>query len=123
MAPGPGAHGEREVRTLTADEDPGANPIGTELVYEDEEVRVWRIRLAPGGEAPWHVHRLQYTTVAVSGGVLERENDDGSVDRLSISPGDLMRWHEGSLRHMVRNVGPTPFSNVIVEIKGTSTGP
>jgi quercetin dioxygenase-like cupin family protein len=105
-----------------ATDDPRANPIGTELVYEDDGVRVWKIELAPGAEAPWHTHHLHYTTVIVEGGVLERENDDGTVDRLEVAPGDLMRWHEGSLRHMVRNAGSTRFSNVIVEVKGTSTG-
>lgn len=106
-----------------ADEDmSGANPIGTELVYEDDAMRIWRIELAPGAEAPWHTHRLHYTTVVVESGVLERENDDGSVDRLEVQAGDLMRWQEGSFRHMVRNVGATTFRNVIVELKGTSTG-
>ena len=30
-----------------------------------------------------------------------------------------MRGSQGTIRHMVRNVGDTAFSNVIVEIKGT----
>jgi quercetin dioxygenase-like cupin family protein len=34
------------------------NPIGTELVFEDAHVRVWRIVLEPGDEAPWHTHAL-----------------------------------------------------------------
>ena len=28
--------------------DVAANPIGTELIYEDERIRVWRIDLEPG---------------------------------------------------------------------------
>ena len=36
--------------------DPKTNPIGTELVYEDDAVRVWRIELAPGEVAGWHTH-------------------------------------------------------------------
>jgi quercetin dioxygenase-like cupin family protein len=100
-------------------EDPTRNPIGTELVYEDDAVRVWRIELAPGEEAPWHTHELDYTTVVIEGGLVERPNDDGTIDRFDLKPGDLMRGHEGTIRHMVRNVGTTRFSNVIVEIKGT----
>jgi hypothetical protein len=30
-----------------------------------------------------------------------------------------MRGRQGTIRHMVRNVGDTPFSNVIIELKGT----
>jgi quercetin dioxygenase-like cupin family protein len=100
-------------------EDPTQNPIGTELVYEDDAVRVWRIDLAPGEKAPWHTHRLDYTTVVIEGGIVERENDDGTVDRFDLKPGDLMRGREGTIRHMVRNVGPTKFANIIVEVKGT----
>jgi hypothetical protein len=50
---------------------------------------------------------------------VERENDDGTVDRFDLKPGDLMRGREGTIRHMVRNVGPTKFANIIVEVKGT----
>ncbi len=96
-----------------------ANPIGTELVYEDEAVKIWRIALAPGEEAPWHTHLLDYTTVVVDGGVVERPNDDGTTDRFELKPGDFMRGRQGTIRHMVRNVGDTAFSNVIIELKGT----
>jgi quercetin dioxygenase-like cupin family protein len=100
-------------------DDPKRNPIGSQLVYEDDAVRIWRIHLEPGEEAPWHTHVLDYRTVVVRGGVVERPNADGSVDRFELKPGDLMRGQEGTIRHMVRNVGATPFSNVIVELKGT----
>lgn len=102
--------------------DPALNPIGTALVYEDDSVRVWRIDLEPGEEAGWHTHELDYTTVVLEGEVVERPNADGSVDRIEVKPGQLMRWYQGPLRHMLRNVGSKPFRNVIVEIKGTSTG-
>src|SRR5262249_15692778 len=61
--------------------DPKSNPIGTELVYEDDSVRVWRIELAPGETAGWHTHYLDYTTVVVEGDVVERPNADGSGER------------------------------------------
>lgn len=100
-------------------DDPQANPIGTALVFEDHAVRIWRIDLEPGEDAPWHTHELDYTTVVVQGGVVERENDDGTVDRFELEPGDVMRGKDGTIRHMVRNVGQTTFANVIVEVKGT----
>ena len=55
----------------------------------------------------------------VEGGTVERPNDDGSVDRFELRPGDVMRGRDGTIRHMVRNVGTTRFANVIVEQKGT----
>jgi hypothetical protein len=95
-----------------------ANPIGTELVFEDDVVRVWQIVLEPGQEAPYHTHLLDYTTVTVEGATLERLNGDGTVDRIESVPGRFMRWYQGSQVHGLRNVGTTRFRNVIVEIKG-----
>jgi quercetin dioxygenase-like cupin family protein len=99
-------------------EEIAANPIGTELLFEDESVRIWQIVLAPGAEAPTHTHWLDYTTVTVEGSTLERLNGDGTVDRIEAVPGRAMRWHEGSQTHGLRNVGRTRFRNVIVERKG-----
>jgi quercetin dioxygenase-like cupin family protein len=94
------------------------NPIGTELIFEDDRVRVWRIELAPGEEAAFHTHELDYTTVVVDGEVVERPNGDGTVDRIELQAGAIMRWYQGTQRHGLKNVGARPFRNVIVEIKG-----
>jgi hypothetical protein len=102
---------------MAVSEDPGSNPIGTELVFEDEHVRVWRIVLEPGEEAAWHTHRLDYTSVSIEGDVIERRNADGSVDRHAVEPGAFTRWHQSTERHMLRNVGKARFANVIVEVK------
>jgi hypothetical protein len=100
--------------------DPTSNPIGTELVFEDEYVRIWRIDLQPGEVAGLHTHYLDYTSVIIEGSVVERPNGDGTVDRLQVKPGDFMRWHQGTQQHSLRNVGPDRFRNVIVEIKSLS---
>jgi beta-alanine degradation protein BauB len=105
---------------MTTPADIAANPIGTELIFEDDRVRIWRIELAPGEEAAFHTHELDYTTVVVEGDVVERPNADGTVDRIEVSPGGIMRWHQGTRRHGLRNVGSRPFRNVIVELKGVT---
>ena len=107
---------------MSSADDAAGNPIGTELVFEDDAVRIWRIELEPGQEAGWHTHHLDYTSIIVEGDVVERPNADGTVDRIEVAPGAFMRWHQGTLRHALRNVGRQRFRNVIVEIKNTSTG-
>lgn len=102
---------------MTTPAEQAANPIGTDLIYDDDRVRVWRIELAPGEEAAFHTHELDYTTVVVEGDVVERPNEDGTVDRIEVMPGGVMRWHQGTRRHGLRNAGSVPFKNVIVEIK------
>lgn len=104
---------------MLSPEDIAANPIGTHLIFEDDQVRIWQIVLEPGQEAPTHTHLLDYTTITVEGSTLERLNGDGSVDRTQPEPGRIMRWHQGTQTHGLRNVGNTRFRNVIVEIKDT----
>ncbi|MCC6176931.1 MAG: hypothetical protein IT305_16600 [Chloroflexi bacterium] len=94
-----------------------ANPIGTDLIYEDERIRVWRIDLEPGQIADFHTHELDYTTVVVDGDVVERPNSDGTTDRITVKPGQIMRWYDGTQRHGLKNGGTKTFRNVIVEIK------
>ncbi|MFN8525786.1 MAG: hypothetical protein U0821_22020 [Chloroflexota bacterium] len=105
---------------LTPDEI-AANPIGTDLVYEDDAIRIWRIVLQPGEVAGTHTHLLDYTTVVVEGDMVDRPNGDGTVDQISVAPGQLMRWHQGTQEHSLKNSGKVPFRNVIVELKGAPT--
>ncbi len=93
------------------------NPIGTELIFEDAHVRVWRIVLEPGAEAPWHTHELDYTSISIEGDVIERLNADGTTERIVVRPGAFTRWYQSTQRLTLRNVGATRFSNVIVEVK------
>jgi len=94
-----------------------ANPIGTDLIFEDERVRIWQIVLEPGQAAPTHTHLLDYTTVTVEGSTLERLNADGTVDRSEAKPGRVLRWYQSTRTHGLRNVGTTRFHNIIIELK------
>ena len=93
------------------------NPIGTELLFEDDRVRVWQIVLEPGQEAGFHTHYLDYTTITLEGDVVERHNEDGTIDRNEVRPGRVGRWYQSTRRHGLRNVGAKRFRNVIVELK------
>jgi hypothetical protein len=73
-----------------------ANPIGTEMIFEDDRVRIWTIDLAPGEEAPFHTHLLDYTTVTIEGDMVERINADGSRDRIAAQPGAVSRWYQST---------------------------
>lgn len=111
----PSGGGEPNVLTP---EDIASNPIGTELIFEDDKVRIWQIVLEPGQEAPVHTHHLDYTTITIEPSTLERLNGDGSIDRSVGTPGKVSRWYRSTRTHGLRNVGTTRFRNVIVELKG-----
>ncbi|MGE3268099.1 MAG: hypothetical protein AB7P40_05085 [Chloroflexota bacterium] len=103
---------------MLSPEEIAANPIGTDLIYEDDRIRVWRIDLEPGQVADFHTHELDYTTVVIDGDMVDRPNDDGTTDSIPVQPGQLMRWYQGTQRHGLKNSGKKTFRNIIVEIKG-----
>ena len=92
--------------------------VGTDLLYEDDDVRIWSIVLAPGQTADWHTHRLDYAVVTVQPGKNRRRNGDGSEDILENVRGAVRfdRVGDGQ-RHDLTNVGETTYRNVIVELK------
>src|ERR687884_144202 len=103
---------QSETRQLVTD-------IGTELLFENEAVRVWSMELAPGEDSPYHVHKLDYlfvyTTpskigfVEPSGAQGEtREYGDGFVNYLTVGDG---------LTHQIRNVADIPHRQILVEFK------
>src|SRR5204863_6747518 len=41
--------------------------IGTKVVFEDDAVRVWQLRLAPGEKSAIHRHELDHLLIQVAG--------------------------------------------------------
>ena len=37
--------------------------IGTEILFENDQVRVWDMQVAPGGKKAWHHHMLDYVII------------------------------------------------------------
>jgi beta-alanine degradation protein BauB len=93
--------------------------IGTELLFENEVVRVWSMTLEPGQAFPYHEHRLDYLYVYVTpsriafmetpGRVTEvRDYADGYVSYVSVGEG---------ITHQIRNDARIPHRQILVELK------
>ena len=90
--------------------------IATQLILENDKVRIWNLVVAPGESSDWHLHENDYVTVVVEGGNLDVEYDDGSVER---SPSELGSWrYHGDHRiHRVTNKTNSTYRNVLIELK------
>ncbi|MCK0517611.1 hypothetical protein [Williamsia sp. DF01-3] len=91
--------------------------VGSRLLSENDRVRVWEIRLAPGER--WHAHRhvLDYFWTAINAGRSRQHTHDGTVREVSYSAGETRHFHfaEGEfLLHDIENIGDTDlvFSTV-----------
>jgi hypothetical protein len=43
-------------------------PIGDKILFENDQVRVWSVNLAPGQRQSWHRHDLPYLIVPLTKG-------------------------------------------------------
>ena len=96
--------------------------IGTEILFENNAVRVWDMRLAPGESSGVHSHEKDYLFVYVTpdstmevhlsnGDVLSESSDDGAVKYFVVG-----RHPNATATHELRNVGSTPHRQIIVEL-------
>jgi len=82
--------------------------VGSRLLSENERVRVWEIRLAPGQR--WHVHRhvLDYFWTAVNAGRSRQHTSDGTTREVAYEAGETRHFAfaEGQyLLHDIENIG------------------
>lgn len=91
--------------------------VGSELLYENDAVRVWFMDLAPGQSAPVHRHELDYLFVYTTPSRIKlfqggeegtEEFDDGFTRFITV---------DEPLEHHIQNVADVPHRQVLVELK------
>lgn len=93
-------------------------PVGQEIVFENDRVRVWHIRLAPGESQPLHRHDYPYLVVAVQGAKNVVQTVAGEkIDADEPTGGVVFR--EPGATHMLTNVGDTTYVARLVELKSS----
>ncbi len=96
--------------------------VGTKLLFEDERVRVWQVRLAPGEQGAVHRHDLDHLLVQVAGDRIavapEPDSEGPFRDYLEadVIPGAVVRVARGGVER-ARNVGKEPYLEVVIELK------
>jgi len=102
-------------------------PIGTNVIYEDDRVRVWRLKLAPGTDSSTHQHELDHLLIQIAGdriAVLPEPDTSGPYrDRLEadVVPGAVTYVPRGGVE-TARNVGERTYLEIIVELKDHTVG-
>ncbi len=96
--------------------------VGTKVVYEDDAVRVWRLKLAPGEESPIHRHELDHLLIQVRGDriavIPELDTEGPFTEELAadVVPGAVVHVRRGGVER-ARNLGNDPYLEIIVELK------
>jgi hypothetical protein len=96
--------------------------VGTEIVFENDRVRIWQLRLAPGERSAIHRHEMDNVLIQISGDRIaaEPEADTQGPYRDYIAadliPGAAIFVERGGIETAV-NIGKEPYLEVIVELK------
>ena len=96
--------------------------VGTKVVFENGQVRVWVLRLAPGERSAVHQHDLDHLLIQISGDriAVEPEPDAAGPHRdyieAPVIPGMVVHVPKGGIETAV-NVGAEPYYEIIVELK------
>ncbi|MCU1380378.1 MAG: hypothetical protein JWN29_3361 [Acidimicrobiales bacterium] len=97
-------------------------PVGSEIVFENDRVRIWQLRLAPGERSAIHRHELDNILIQIAGDRIaaEPEPDTEGPYREYIEaepiPGAAIYVTRGGVETAV-NTGTQPYLEVIVELK------
>ncbi len=102
----------------------GVERVGSKLLFENDRVRVWELRLAPGQREALHEHKLDYVMVQIDGDKVagEFEPDSGgpwggeSYVEGDVRNGQVIFATRGG-KERAANVGTQPFYEIIVELK------
>ena len=96
--------------------------VGTEVVFENDRVRIWQLRLAPGESSAIHKHDLDHILIQVQGDKIaalpEPDTAGPYKDYIEAEPipGSVIYVAPGGIE-TAQNIGDKPYLEVIVELK------
>ena len=85
------------------------------LAFTNEYLRVFAVHVDPSTETQMHWHRHDYIAVNLGTADLSNLVKDRPPISVTIPDGEV-RFSSANFAHTVRNVGPTPFRNLTIEI-------
>jgi uncharacterized RmlC-like cupin family protein len=108
----PGAAGKKVSRAL----DPvKVDPKHYKVEFENDQVRVLRVKIGPHETAPMHEHALNRVVTYITGQDIRVTAADGKVDHAQHQPGEVS-WGLPA-KHTEENLSDKPFEAVVVELK------
>ncbi len=98
--------------------------IASRVIMENDRVRIWEMRLAPGQTSDLHRHDCDYIMIQIAGDKMAArfEPDSGGewagLDYVEgeISPGNVLWAAKGGIETAI-NVGNQEFYEIVVELK------
>jgi hypothetical protein len=96
--------------------------IANRLLFENERVRIWEMRMPPGEIGPPHRHDLDHILVQISGdrmAVVPEPDSQGPYREYleaDVVPGQFFYVTRGGLER-AKNVGKQAYHEILIELK------
>jgi oxalate decarboxylase/phosphoglucose isomerase-like protein (cupin superfamily) len=97
----------------------GNTDVGTRLWFQNDRIKVWEIRLAPGERGPFHAHTRRYFWTVVEAGTGRQRSPDGTftVRRYELGDTQYLELSAASpMIHDLENIGDSTLRFVTVEL-------
>ena len=90
--------------------------VGTKLIFENDRVKVWELTLQPGQAVGEHTHEHDYLILPIETSMVEVTRSGGRVEVSEYAGGSVIYRQKGET-HDAKNVGPTRYHQLLVELK------
>jgi uncharacterized RmlC-like cupin family protein len=91
------------------------DPKHYKVVFDNDQVRVLRVRYGPGENGPMHEHALNRVVAYLTAQSIRVTTPGGKSRRINVPAGEV-RW-AGPAKHQESNLSQKPFEAVVVELK------
>jgi hypothetical protein len=96
--------------------------IANKVIFENDRVRIWQLRMAAGEKGPVHKHELDHILIQISGdrmAVVPEPDTEGVYSEYleaDVEPGQYFYVERGGIESAL-NVGEQEYHEIIVELK------
>ena len=105
---------------MSQDEGPSLD-VGSDLLFENDRVRVWAMTLQPGETSSYHRHENDYLFVYTTPSSIRSEIAGKEGPAREFVDGYVQYTEVGSgIEHSITNVAESVHRQIIVEMKGGS---
>jgi len=95
--------------------------LSNRLVFEDETIKLWDLRLLPGERLDFRRHNTNYGWVCTTGGLLITRYGNGKIDMVKLNQGDTEYFENRGKSYVndLENIGEDTVVINILEYKKT----
>jgi hypothetical protein len=105
---------------IAADRGIRLGQVGDKILFENEHIRMWEVRLAPGQTIEFHIHYHPYLVVSLGGGENEIETIFGRKIETNEPAGSFTFIDEMRAVHRLTNRSDVTYLSRLIEMKSVT---